>query len=218
MPATTRPAGLPACRAIHAAVTRQLSCAAAPACTPGPGPGSGEGGVLQVLDEDLEAAFRGYVPPAFWGVQRSDGMASQVRCGTGRSASIHAGWGSCMPPHGQLRTVGLALCVQKSWLDSSLPSTRVCAHVMWHTVTWCAGGRLGRRGGAARGGGGAQGGHHLAAQVRPPTTTHHTGSECYRLVLPMLAPPAQPRRSATCLIRAGVLVGCPRSWYAPYMQ
>lgn len=38
----------------------------------------GVGGVIEVNDEDLQAAFQGFVPPAFWGMQRSTALATQV--------------------------------------------------------------------------------------------------------------------------------------------
>ncbi|MEW5301673.1 MAG: hypothetical protein WDW36_004518 [Sanguina aurantia] len=38
----------------------------------------GVGGVIEVNDEDLQAAFQGFVPPAFWGMQRSTALATQA--------------------------------------------------------------------------------------------------------------------------------------------
>lgn len=39
------------------------------------------GSVIEVNYQDLQSAFQGFVPPAFWGMQRSTALATQVGVG-----------------------------------------------------------------------------------------------------------------------------------------
>jgi peroxin-1 len=73
-------------RAVHAALARRL--AAGPA---GAGAGSGGGGgMVEVGPQDLEAAFQGFVPAAFWGVQQPSGEGCGG--GGGQRWQLCTGW------------------------------------------------------------------------------------------------------------------------------
>jgi hypothetical protein len=61
-------------RAVHAALARRLAGGRAEAAeAAAAAAGGGGGGMVQLGPQDLDAAFQGFVPAAFWGVQKPSG-------------------------------------------------------------------------------------------------------------------------------------------------
>lgn len=70
----------------------------------------GVGGVIEVNDEDLQAAFQGFVPPAFWGMQRSTALATQVGWAGGLHRCNHSRVIAAELSHGLGRWEAAVLC------------------------------------------------------------------------------------------------------------